>query len=40
MNEQWLKTSGADVLSSRRKLKGGGGDIHLPPPPLYVQELI
>ena len=34
MNEQLLKTSGADVLSSRKKLKkpyGGGG--MAPPPP-------
>ena len=35
MNEQLLKTSGADVLSSRKKLRktslgggGGGGGIH------------
>ena len=34
MNEQLLKTSGADVLSSRRKLrKTLWGGIH-PPPPL------
>ena len=35
MNEQLLKTSGADVLSPRKKLRktlrGGGGDIHPPP---------
>ena len=35
MNEQLLKTSSADVLSSTRKLrKTLGGDP--PPPPLYV----
>ena len=43
MNEQLMKTSGADVLSSRKKTQknlmrgGGGGDI--PPPPLYVRGL-
>ena len=41
MNEQLMKTSGADVLSSGKKtqksLMGGGGDI--PPPPLYVRGL-
>ena len=40
MNEQLLKTSGADVLSSRKNirktLKGGG---ILPPLPLYVRGL-
>ena len=41
MNEQLLKTSGADVLSSKRKLSktlggGGGGGIH---PLLYVRGL-
>ena len=39
MNEQLLKTSGADVLFSKRKLSktlGGGGGIH---PLLYVQGL-
>ena len=43
MNEQLLKTSGADVLSYRnktqKKLQGSG--IHAPPPPptLYVRGL-
>ena len=41
MNKQILKTSGADVLSSRKKLRktlGGGG---IPPlPPLYIRGLI
>ena len=42
MNEQELKTSGADVLSSSKELRktgayGGGGGIH--PPPLYVRGL-
>ena len=38
MNEQLLKTSGADVLSSKRKLSKtlGGGVIH---PLLYVRGL-
>ena len=41
LNEQVPKTSGADVLSSRKKnskknLRGGGGGI----PPLYVRGLI
>ena len=37
MKEQLLKTSGADVLSSRKTHKNLiGGGIH-PPPPLYVQ---
>ena len=43
MNEQLLKASGTDVLSSRKKLRktlrligGGGGGIH---PPLYVRGL-
>ena len=44
MNEQLLKTSGADVLSSGEKLRKslGGGDIHhrSPPPPLYVRGLM
>ena len=42
MNEQLMKTSGADVLSSGKKTQkslmgGGGGDS--PPPPLYVRGL-
>ena len=42
MNEQLLKTSGTDVLSSRKKLRktlwgGAGGGIH--PHFLYVQGL-
>ena len=41
MNEQLLKTSGADVLSYRnktqKKLQGSG--IHAPPPTLYVRGL-
>ena len=38
MNEQLLKTSGADVLSSRKKLRktSSRGDIQ---PPLYVRGL-
>ena len=35
MNEQLLKTSGADVLSSRQNLEkpyGGVGSFHRPPP--------
>ena len=36
MNEQLLKTPGADVLSSRKKLRktlwGGGGGVGIPPP--------
>ena len=34
MNKQLLKTPGADVLSSRKKLRKTlwGGAIHLPPP--------
>ena len=40
MNEQLLKKSGADVLSSRKKLrKTLGGGIHNPPAPLYVRGL-
>ena len=41
MNEQVLKTWGADVLSSRKKLRktSWGSGIH-PPPPLYVRGLI
>ena len=43
INEQLLKTSGADVLTSRKKLrKPDGGSIHPhphPPPLLYVQGL-
>ena len=41
MNEQLLKTSGADVLSSRKKLRKTlwGSGIH-PPPPFYVRGLI
>ena len=41
MKEQLLKTSGADVSSSRKKLRktlGGGGGWN-PPPPLYVRGL-
>ena len=40
-----LKTSGTDVLSSRKKLRkalwggGGGGGGGIQPPPLYVQGL-
>ena len=38
MNEQLLKTSGADVLSSRRKLrKTLRGGIPTPPPPYLVR---
>ena len=45
MNEQLLKTSGTDVLSSRKKLRktlweggwgGGGGGIHTPLVPQRV----
>ena len=45
MNEQLLKTTGTDVLSSGKKLRKtvlAGGGIHLlpsPPPPLYVRGL-
>ena len=39
MNEQLLKTSGADVLSSRKKLRKTlwGGVTSTTPLPLYVQ---
>ena len=38
MNQQLLKTSGADVLPSKRKLrKTLRGVASTPPPPLYVQ---
>ena len=45
MNEQLLKTSGANVLSSRKKklriiLLGGGGGGGVGIAPLYVGELI
>ena len=38
MNEQILKTSDADVLSSKKKLRKtlSGGGIHPPPPPLTI----
>ena len=41
MKEQLLKTSGADVLSSRKKTQTNlGGEWHPPPlPPLYVRGL-
>ena len=45
MNKQLLRMSGADVVSSRKKLKKSlGGSIHSPPPPppttsLYVRGL-
>ena len=43
IHEQLLKTSGADVLSSRKKFPktSEGGDNHPPPPPtpFYVREL-
>ena len=44
MNKQLLRMSGADVVSSRKKLKKSlGGSIHPPPPPpttsLYVRGL-
>ena len=40
MNEQLLKTPGADVLSSKRKVRktsGGVSSTPLPPPPLCVR---
>ena len=43
MNEQLLKTSGADVLSSEEKLRkslGGVTSTTAPPPPLYVRGLM
>ena len=42
MNEQILKTSDADVLSSKKKLRKtlSGGGIHPPPPLLYVRGLM
>ena len=45
MNEQLLKTSGANVLSSRKNklriiLLGGGGEGGVGIAPLYVRELI
>ena len=39
MNEQLLKASGANVLSSRRKLRETLGEA-IQPPPLYVRGLI
>ena len=39
MNKQLLKTSGADVLSSRRKLRKTLGGWHPPPPPPLVPRL-
>ena len=42
MNKQLLKKSGADVLSSNRKLRKtlwGGGEGGWHPPPLYVRGL-
>ena len=42
MSEQLLETSGADVLSSRKKVRktvgGGGGGVN-PPRPLHVRGL-
>ena len=38
MNQQLLKTSGADVLPSKRKVRKTLRDVaSTPPPPLYVQ---
>ena len=41
MDKQILKTSGADVLSSRKKLRKTLGQVaSTPSPPLYIQGLI
>ena len=39
MNKQLLKTPGADVLSSRKKLRKTYGGVPSTPPPLYVRGL-
>jgi len=38
MNKQLLKTSGANVLTSRKKTQKNlmGGDIHYPPTPTHI----
>ena len=38
MNEQLPETSGANILSSRKKLRKTLGGVHPPPPPpLYLR---
>ena len=40
MKEQLLKTSGADFLSSRKKLRKTLEVLDAPPPPLYILGLM
>ena len=40
MKEQLLKTPGADVLSSRKKLRKSFGEVESPPPPPLVRPMV